>query len=101
MKNDKVLKKLEDLNLHERITFLISGKIEVIVKKNKLSDIDFRSLLAQFKPEKYILKLFVEDNKLILEINKITSLQNFSTDPALIPGFPSYPWKIRPTHRRL
>lgn len=93
MKNKKILKKLENLNLHNRITFLISGKIEVIVRDNKVSHIALSNLLSQFKPKKYNLKLAIKNNELVLEITKIPSLECFSTDPALIPGYMPSSWR--------
>ncbi|AZB07469.1 hypothetical protein EG344_00740 [Chryseobacterium sp. G0162] len=100
MKNQKILRKLEDLSLFRKVTIHIGGNVEATLRDRNINDTDFRHLLSEFNPKKFNINLTTVDGELVVKIEKLPSLSHYRTHPVFVPGhFPDMPL-IRPFHRR-
>ena len=99
MKNQKILKKLEDLSLFKKVTIHVGGNVEATLIDKNINDTDFRHLLSEFNPKKFNLNLTIVDGELVVKIEKLPSLRAYHTRPMFVPGhFPDQPL-IRPWTR--
>lgn len=99
MKNQKILRKLEDLNLFRKVTIHVGGNVEATLRDKSINDTDYRHLLFEFKPKKFNVNLTTKDGDLVVEITKLYSLTSYTTHPVFMPGHFPDPIRIRPTHR--
>lgn len=100
MKNQKILRKLEDLSLFRKVTIYVGGNVEATLRDKNINDTDFRHLLSEFNPKKFNINLTTVDGELVVKIEKLPSLRVFSSRPVFGPSFHPDPFPTRHSHRR-